>query len=53
MLRMSKGFCWVMVLANLVLLYLVAKGQMMIAMYLMAIIMLVDAVLGLVGAYRK
>lgn len=53
MLRMSKGFCWVMVLANLALLYLVAKGQMMIAMYLMAIIMLVDAVLGLVAAYRK
>lgn len=52
MLRMSKLSSWVMVLANLVLLYLVARGQMMIAMYLMAIIMLVDAVMGLVAAYR-
>ncbi len=53
MLRMSKQFCWAMVIANLVLLYLVVKGQMMVAMYLMAVIMLVDAVLGLVAAYRN
>lgn len=53
MVRMSKPISWLMLLANLVLLYLVASGRMMIAMYLMTIIMLADAVMGLVHAYAR
>ena len=49
---MSKLKAWIMVILNLLLIYLVATNSMW-AMWLMAIIMLLDALRGLWMAYQK
>lgn len=53
MLRMSKPMCWLMVIANLILLGLVLTMHNMAAMILMALIMLADAGMNLVHAYQQ
>ena len=52
MQQMSKTMGWLMLALNVVLLILIATMHNMAAMWLMGLIMTLDAVTGLVTAYR-
>lgn len=53
MMMQQKWLAWCILALNVILIWLVYSMQNMVAMYLMAGIMTIDAVVNLIGLYSK
>ncbi|GAX08315.1 hypothetical protein IWT5_01469 [Secundilactobacillus silagincola] len=53
MKNMSKGFLWLLLVLNIILIGLLLSMNNMAAMWMMALIMLLDSISSLIAVYRK